>query len=323
MKKNDIEAYLEGSLNPSDQEAFEQKMTDNKDFAKEVIMYQQLASDLKNIGLSNTIRAALLEETPSPVESGKGKNATVLIALAVGILVLLGLIGGYHFLQNAKQTPETIRPLKTDENQALNSQNDELPYQPSTPPKPLENTEQVRKTETNQPHSPTKQPIAQADDIPSLTPPLHRSPNLRGSSSDNAAWKAFLDKIWYTAYPIPGLFLTKDFTKVDAELLERNFAKAYIRLQRMERKMPQNDTLRLLKGYCLIEMGEGQEALRNFENLEDNHPEWIQYLQWHRGLGHLLMGEKETSKTFFQNIAKQNEHAFQQEAKKALVLMDS
>lgn len=323
MKNFDIEAYVEGKLSATENRTFEKEMAKNEDLAAAVNMHRQLAKDLQNIGLSNTIRAALSEKVPSPVASTKGKWSKWLTATALLILLLIGFFGISKFSQKEKQNPITTPPIEIEENQSLENQNQNQfkPTEPSIPEKRLDQTEKKQDKETKQPVLPENEPIAIADDIPSLAPPLHPSPNLRGNSQDNEAWKEFLDKIWYTEYPISGLVLTKDFAQVDAELLERNFAKAYVRLQRLERKMPQNDTLQLLKGYCLIEMGEGQEALVNFENLEDNHPEWAMYLEWNRGLANLLKGEKEIAKMAFQLISKQEKHPYQQEAKKALALL--
>ena len=53
-------------------------------------------------------------------------------------------------------------------------------------------------------------------------------------------------------------------------------------------KMEANDTLHFLKGYCLLEMGEGGDAIRFFDKIENPPSEWQPNLEWYRALGVLI-----------------------------------
>ena len=88
---------------------------------------------------------------------------------------------------------------------------------------------------------------------------------IRGDETADKARKALLDQLWYTDYPLTGLKTSQSFTKADESLKKRDFNAAYLELGRLEGQMAQNDTLLYLKGYCLMEMGEGEEALAGFD----------------------------------------------------------
>lgn len=164
-------------------------------------------------------------------------------------------------------------------------------------------------------------PIAENQSTKALSPPLFPSPNIRGSNQENEAWKALLNQIWYTEYPPANMQFDAPFDKVDQLLKERDFSKAYVRLQLLERKMPENDSLHFLKGYCLLEMGEGTEALRYFDYLADKQANWNGHLQWYRGLANLISGAQEPAVANFRTIQSQTGHPFQAEAKKAAELL--
>lgn len=168
--------------------------------------------------------------------------------------------------------------------------------------------------------TPSRQPIAQTSPE-ELPPPLYPGPNVRGSNSDNKAWKAMLDQLWYTDYPAAGFAIPATFSETDQLLKARDFNKAYVRLQRLERTLPENDTLRYLKGYCLMEMGEGAEALTYFENLEKTLPGLEPQLQWYRGLCLLLTGDREKAAIEFKKIAALARHPYSLQSKRAVALM--
>jgi len=164
-------------------------------------------------------------------------------------------------------------------------------------------------------------PIAQNNGSDRLPSPRFSSPNIRGENKEDKAWKAMLDKVWYTEYPIPGMLLSSTFGKVDQSLKARDFSNAYVQLQRLERKMPENDTLQYLKGYCLMEMGEGAEALTYFEKVKGKQSTWEATLQWEQGLSLLLTGDKEKALTTFRAIAAQPRHPYQAQSKRAIQLL--
>ncbi|MBC7774715.1 MAG: hypothetical protein H7246_04690, partial [Phycisphaerae bacterium] len=161
-------------------------------------------------------------------------------------------------------------------------------------------------------------PIAQNNGLPS---PRFPAPNIRGENSENKEWKALLNQVWYTDYPMVDLSSSEPFSKADQSLRTRDFNTAYVQLQRLERKLPENDTLQFLKGYCLLEMGEGAEALRYFSGLEQEHADWSMRLDWYRGLAQLLQGDKQTAKAVFEKIAATPTHTYRKQAGRARQLL--
>lgn len=165
-------------------------------------------------------------------------------------------------------------------------------------------------------------PIAQNKVPNPLPPPRFPSPDVRGQNNPDKAWKTLLDQVWYTQYPpLADLPLSAPFDRADQLLKGRDFTNAYVQLQRLERKMPENDTLALLKGYCLMEMGEGTEALTYFENLGNRHQTWAPTLQWYQGLSHLSIGEREKALAVFAKIASDARHPYAGQSKKAIGLL--
>lgn len=314
MNNFDIEGYIEGTLSDRERRAIELEIDRNTAFAEEVALQQQLTRDLKKAALSDQIKAALNQ--PPPNQSSKNKMGTWLLSA-----VFLALAVSLFFLFKTTPKPESqflvpiessVVPEETAPTPILKEEEKVIEESKKTPPK-----------EKKQEKTTRDQPVAENKTTLTIAPPLYPSPNLRGESKDDQAWQAFLNKIWYTEYPIAGLTLSSSFEKIDAQLKERNFSKAYARLQRLARKMEQNDTLQLLQGYTLLEMGEGKEALLNFEDLEKNNPQWQLTLDWYRGLS-LLIIDAETrtaAKAAFEKIAKQPNHPFHLQAKKALLLL--
>lgn len=144
------------------------------------------------------------------------------------------------------------------------------------------------------------------------------APNIRGISNPDPKWQGMLDRIWKTTYPLAALEIDAPLEKADSLLRMRNFSAAYVQLQKMERTDPANDRIRYLKGYCLLELGEGEEAMRYFDGLETRHPEWSAELDWYRGLGWLLAGDSAKARTQFQTIVRNKRHPFLSEAQNAL-----
>lgn len=164
-------------------------------------------------------------------------------------------------------------------------------------------------------------PIAQNQAPVGLPSPRFPSPSVRGENKEDKAWKALLDQVWYTEYPIVDLQLSESFGKADQLLRVRDFSTAYVQLQRLERKMPENDTLFLLKGYCLMEMGEGAEALAYIEKIKVKPISWEPALQWNQGLSLLLMGDKAKALKVFQEIAASPNHPYLEQSKKAILVL--
>ena len=164
-------------------------------------------------------------------------------------------------------------------------------------------------------------PIAQNNSSKRLPSPRFPSPNIRGQNSEDKAWEAMLDQVWYTEYPIIELGLSEQFGKADQSLRSRDFSSAYIQLQRLEKKLPENDTLQLLKAYCLMEMGEGAEALTYFEKLNGKQAAWEMDLEWYKSLSLLLTGDQEKALSAFRKIANNARHPYREQGKKALQVL--
>ena len=193
-------------------------------------------------------------------------------------------------------------------------------------PKDRQTDKASNKSENNTPHPPQKNKKRYTGPIAETTPdeldsPLYPSPNIRGENSENPAWKALLDKIWYTDYPLANTLLSEPFKPADQLLKSRDFNNAYVRLQRLERNLPPNDTLRLMKGYCLLEMGEGAEALVSLDGLETQQPNWNAQLEWLRGLALVLSGQKEKAIAQFKSIVSQTKHPYRLQSERAVELL--
>ncbi len=177
---------------------------------------------------------------------------------------------------------------------------EEEPQRSQTPDIPIENL-----------------PIAQADPLPD---PSYPAPStfLRGQNNqEDSLAKAQLNQLWYTSYPLTGLELDEAYQAVDAALKERNFTRAFINLQRTERTVALNDTLRYLQIYTLLEMGEGEEAQRILNELEAPAAEWTEQQEWYSALSLLLGQDLDGAKIIIDKIAAEENHAYRQQAEKA------
>ncbi len=183
--------------------------------------------------------------------------------------------------------------------------------------------------------------------------PIHAAPDLvamRGEGEANAALKALLDQLWYTSYPLSNLKVEAPYLNADQSLKERDFNKAYLELDRLERvqadsltnqirrrneermakdpnyrpiaaSLNPTDTLLYLKGYCVLEMGEGEEALYYFNRLNGADPAWLPQLTWYRALALLLADNRSEALTLFQQMAVERGHPYRRQADKALKLL--
>ncbi|MFN4256144.1 MAG: hypothetical protein ACK4Q5_14180, partial [Saprospiraceae bacterium] len=93
------------------------------------------------------------------------------------------------------------------------------------------------------------------------------------------------------------------FRQLDSLLKIKSFGTAYARLQRLERTLPANDTLLLMQGFCLLEMGEGSEAAGRFGQLADKPTPWQPSARWHQALGLLSAGRDVEALGVFKTIA--------------------
>src|SRR5690606_9050262 len=137
------------------------------------------------------------------------------------------------------------------------------------------------------------------------------APNIRGGGPQDTALANLLDRIWYMDFPPAGARFAPPFDETGQLLQERDFSKAYLRLELLERTKTGNDTLRFLKGYCLLEMGQGGQAAGYLEQTGDDKPIWSEYWQWYRALGLLSSGDRDEAKRILEKIRKAPKHHFQ------------
>lgn len=304
MEKFDIEAYLDGALNPAERAAFEAEMESNPGFAQEVRLMRQLTGDVRMQLLRDQVGHALREDTP-----GEGKKKTP-FWLGGLLAILLLCTAGYFLFMPGKTAvaPGVLPALET----------------PSTPAQPGAVPDNPGGTapQTTPPTAPGKKPPANRP-IAANTPlpdPRYPAPNIRGGGPQDTALAALLDRVWYMNFPPPATRFTTPFDEAGRLLQERDFSKAYIRLELLERGNPANDTLQFLKGYCLLELGQGREALRYFDPATGNAT-WAAYRQWYRALALLSSGRRDEAKTTLEAIRATRGHPFQRQGAKALELM--
>lgn len=154
--------------------------------------------------------------------------------------------------------------------------------------------------------------------------PLNPAPDLvamRGSGEANMALKALLDQLWYVDYPLQGLEVSGAFSSVDENLKKRDFTAAYLELEQLSSTQTANDTLHALQAYCLLQTGEGQEALLHFDQIQNRQLDWKPQLDWYRGLALLLADKKPEALAQFTTIAANSGHPYRRQARKALKLL--
>ena len=188
-----------------------------------------------------------------------------------------------------------------------------------TPP-PENQTPPVEKTDGNKANEPIAQ-LPPSERLPNPRYPAPEATMIRGDETTNKTRKALLDQLWYTDYPLTGLKTGNAFKKADESLKKRDFNAAYLELERLEGQMAQNDTLLYLKGYCLMEMGEGSEAITYFDRLQGRHVAWEPQLQWYRGLAMLLNDERGKALALFKQLEARSKHPYRKQAGKAAGLL--
>lgn len=220
-------------------------------------------------------------------------------------VVALVLVAGAAFFIFGKKEATALPPQQQEQNITPPSEN-QAP--------PVEKTGDKKASE----------PIAQLRPEERLPTPRYPAPNvtmIRGDENENKALKSLLDQLWYTDYPLRGLTVNGAFEKVDIALKKRDFMAAYLELEQLEETRSANDTLRYLKGYCLMEMGEANVALTNFNAVQGRHAAWEAQLQWYRGLALLMVDKRSEALPIFKMIAANTKHLYHRQAEKAAKLV--
>jgi hypothetical protein len=297
MEKFDIEAYLDGKLEREALNAFQQEMRENAAFAQRVEQQRKIRQHLRTQLLREHVAASISAQPRANVF----RRWPLLLSLGGILLIVLAV---YLFVfQKAPNTALPTNDIKQEKQPA--------PAPEQVPANPV----------LEQPTPPrSSQPIA--DNRSSrLRPPYYPAPNIRGQQDENTAWKKTLDQLWYTQFPPQNTRFNADFSASAQLLTARDFPAAFVALETLELQQPENDTLRLLKAYCLLEMGEGAEALRYFDQLDGRVPQWDAYLEWHKTLSILTIGEQKKALPKFRKMANTPGHPFQKQSLRALEVL--
>lgn len=299
----DLDKYLKGQMGEEERQRFEQKLAEDPISRTEL----RLREGLRQVHLKEKVsQVATLRKRWQRQRFWRFFGLSGLLAgLVISLLVFL--------FQSAKKTvpEETSKDFP-----GTTLQNPSNPKQKAAEQKQPGNSIPSSAQKNKKRYTGPIADISQDE----LDSPLYPSPNVRGENEENPAWKALLDKIWYTDYPFANTTLSETFLPVDQLLKARDFGSAYVRLQRLERTVT-NDTLSYLKGYCLLEMGEGAAAFSSFAGLEVNQPNWTPTLEWFRGLSLLIAGEKEKAITQFKTVAAQANHPYRLQSERAIKLL--
>lgn len=280
-------------------EDYKQYLSDNADESERRAAAQVME------GLAELRREARVGEVAA--ERATLYRRTFWRRIFISVVALAFVAGAAYLYFGKKETPAAPPPVLQQQ-----EQNQAPPAENQTPP--------VEKTDDRK----ASEPIAGLPPGERLSNPRYPAPEgtmIRGDADENKALKRLLDQIWYTDYPLTGLKTSQSYTKADESLKKRDFNAAYLELGRLEGQMAQNDTLLYLKGYCLMEMGEGEEALAGFDKLQGRHADWEPQLQWYRGLAMLLADEREKALALFKQLEARSKHPYRRQAEKATGLL--
>lgn len=321
MEKFDITSYLDGEMSGDEKIAFEAEMNKDPDFAEEVDFMKHLSSDLNMELLREQVTGALAEDGNGG-QDGNKSNKTKWLGGLLGIAFLA--VALFFFIGDDKKEME---PPVVEEKVVW-------PNAPKTNIEEKENTKKEEAIPENKKEQKTTPPqkkekpsriIAENKPAPNLMPPSYPAPNLqnvRGSENKNVELKNTLDQIWYMDFPPEGTAFNAPFDKAGKLLAERDFTKAYVRLNLLERKHPENDTLNFMKGYCLLELGQGEEALSYLEKNNTESKNWKEYIEWYKAISHLSNSNDEEGIIILKKISGAPSHYFNSKSKKAIELIE-
>jgi hypothetical protein len=276
------------------------------------------------------------------------------VRIAVLVLTLLGVVGYLVFGKKARVSPAPSKPPQKEQKLSPPMEQQVLPIEKKKAKK-IDIPVAKEELKSSDLPDPIFNNIGLNDGkLGELIPePSHPAPDLvalRGEGEVNVALKALLNQLWYTSYPLSNLKVEAPYLNADKLLQQRDFNAAYLELDRLEqaqidsltrqlerdnqKRMAKDpnyrpiaasfnptDTLLYLKGYCLLEMGEGEEALYYFNRLNGADPAWKPQLNWYRALAHLLANNRPNALTLFQQMAAERGHPYRRQADKALKLL--
>ncbi|HOY19011.1 MAG TPA: hypothetical protein PLC89_17025 [Haliscomenobacter sp.] len=297
-------------------EKYEQYLSDNAE-DDERLAAAQVLEGLAGLRLESKLREVAAEEAAQHRRTLWRRLLFTLAALAFLAAV------AYWFFSKNEATP-SVPPIEKQAPSSPSPTKKQTPEQNKLE-KPRENPPiaQIKaKEEVVVPPDPIFPTFALQDEL--IPEPLHAAPDLvatRGQGEANAALKALLDQLWYVTYPLQGLDISEAFPSVDENLKKRDFTAAYLELEQLSSTQAANDTLHYLKGYCLLQTGEGQEALLHFAQVQGRQLDWEPQLQWYRSLAMLLADKRSEAIALFNVIAANAGHPYRRQARKALKLL--
>lgn len=303
-----FEKYLLGEMDTAEKARFEAELAQNPALHEQFEQERAFAEMLKNQMLRRRMEAALAGAGVAPASAPSARpDRRVWLALAFFVLLAAWLVR---------------RQLSAEKNQTAPLPQGHAPKPTAETPSaaPLPPTGQGEKPLGEQPSERTKtpqnQPIAQA---PSIQP--HALQNRRGANPARTAWAEVVEKIWYAPLPASPENFGQLFYPAADLLSKEDFTGAFLLLRKIEKNEASNDTLLFLKGYCLMQIWEGREAMLNFEKLAHAPTTWQAELEWYTGLCHLVAGEKQEAVAAFEKVAAQRGHRYRAQAERASKLL--
>ncbi|MEZ4987922.1 MAG: hypothetical protein R2795_23310 [Saprospiraceae bacterium] len=289
---------IETSMNPNEREEWP----------------EELAEGLRALQIKEAVRKAAAQRVQQQKNGGK-PSWFWMLGIAAAILLIVYL---------AQPTEQEIVVIPSQEDVIS------PPTPPVAPMLPAEDEQEL-------PDEPTavlddeSEPVAMNHTMSNsvLGKPMHGMPRGQirsragNDESEREVLQAKYDQIWFTQYPLLNLPLTHTrYREVDSLLKHTRYALAYAKLNSLERRIGSNDTLLYLRGYSLLEKGEGQEAYRTFENIVDIPPQWEAQIQWYKGLALLISEDKPVLNDIIKQIASQPNHLYYQQALKVVATLE-
>ncbi|MFN0214055.1 MAG: hypothetical protein ACKVT2_07350 [Saprospiraceae bacterium] len=296
------EKYFLGEMSGEEQTRLEQELAQNSKLRAQFEEDRALFESLKNQMLRRKIKEALAEpEASAPVSNANKNRWQIWLGLA-GLLLLFWAVWKTVSSNQANESP--VPPIP--QQQSPKDSSARVARQPAVPgekePEPEKKEERQRGLIAHAPVEPR-----------SLK-------GLRSSKTRHTPWADLVKKIWYAPLPQAETFGER-FKPASELLLKDSTIDAFLKLQTLEQESPANDTLAFLKGWCLMELWEGEAALDYFDRLSGKQHPWTAELEWGSGQCYLLTGEKGKAIAVFKNIADQPKHPYRKQAGKALKLL--
>lgn len=293
------EKYLLGEMDEAERTAMEREFEQNPGLREQFELDRAFLESLHNLMLRRRIDAALsTSDDPEVPVNARGK-LWIWFCLAVLAVVVAWFVWRQLSGHQPIEPKEVIHPEKSGAPIAVS------PHIPDH-----------NKLETATENKKTTGPIAQVSVEP------HSLRGLRGNVPGRTPWETLVLQIWDAPFPASPASFGARFRPIAGYLQQNNTADAFLLLRKMERQEPGNDTLAFLKGYCLMQMWEGEGALQSFNAITGKPSPWSAEVDWYEGLCLLLMGEKEKAVAVLKRIAGQPRHSYRDQAGKALQMMD-